>query len=54
VEDFAKDQKIEIRRIGIETEDDVERHRFMASPTVGIAGQDLDPAAGTITQDGFS
>jgi hypothetical protein len=56
VKDFAKDQKIEIelRRIVIETEDDAERHRFIGSPSVRIAGQDVDPAARSITQYGFS
>ena len=56
VERFAKENQVQIavQRVVISTEADVQEHRFLGSPTFRINGLDVDPAARSLTEYGFS
>ena len=43
-----------IDQVVIETEEDVQKHKFIGSPTVRIKGLDVDPGARSVTQFGFT
>ena len=37
--------KVSIERITVATPSEIEKHRFLGSPTIQIAGLDIDPDA---------
>jgi hypothetical protein len=45
---------IQIERIVVRTDADVEKHKFLGSPTVRINGLDVEPSARSNTQYGFT
>lgn len=45
---------IQIERVIVQTYADVQKHRFLGSPTVRINGLDVDPSARSRTQYGFA
>ena len=45
---------VSLQTVEIETVEDVQRHRFIGSPTVRIGGLDVDPRARSVTRYGFT
>jgi hypothetical protein len=56
IKNFAEKIRIEVifEHIVIEDEKDVEKHKFIGSPTVRINNLDIDPCARNIESYGFS
>lgn len=56
IKEYAKniDVDINIQRVLIKTDEDVQRHKFIGSPTVRINGLDVDRNARSATQYGFT
>ena len=46
--------EITLERIVIKTEEEVQSHRFLGSPTIRINDLDVDPSARTLTDYGFT
>jgi len=55
VQEYAKRTKIEveIQRVTVASEADVQRHKFLGSPTMRINGLDISPDTRSSTQYGF-
>jgi hypothetical protein len=56
IKEYAKniDVDINIQRVLVKTDQDVQRHKFIGSPTVRINGLDIDRNARSATQYGFT
>ena len=56
IKEYARkiDVDINIQRVLVKTDEDVQRHKFIGSPTVRINGLDVDRNARSATQYGFT
>ena len=56
MESYAEEIGLEIRieRVIVRSDADVQRHKFLGSPTVRINGLDVEPSARSSTQYGFT
>ena len=56
IEDYIRKMglAVSVERIRVVSDEDVQVHRFIGSPSVRINGLDIEPSARSVTQYGFT